>query len=127
MADGGGEGGGGGHARSAGKKIEADSMEGLLAQGAPIDAPVRCAEARTSVQMGMSPLDFAASGGHSDVIQLLLERGANPRHAAGQFTFTPLHFACTTGATEGVKALMAHDPSLSKITPKRTSLQQTCG
>ncbi len=54
---------------------------------------------------GKTPLHFAAEGGNPEVIQFLLERGAeiNAQNIAGE---TPLHYAAGWGHLEAVKLLL---------------------
>ena len=51
---------------------------------------------------GNTPLSEAASGGHSDSIQLLIEKGADP-NTKGQFDRTPLYRAAFAGHLEAVQ------------------------
>lgn len=62
---------------------------------------------------GNTPLSDAASGGHSDTIRLLIERGADP-NTRGHFRRTPLYRAAFAGHLEAVQTLLEYgaDPRL---------------
>lgn len=60
---------------------------------------VHCADSNDN-----TPLSEAASGGHSDTIQLLIEKGADP-NTQGQFQRTPLYRAAFAGHLEAVQVL----------------------
>lgn len=53
---------------------------------------------------GLEPIHNASSFGHCDVIELLLERGANV-NAVDRWEWTPLHESCTRGKLD-VAALL---------------------
>jgi len=61
---------------------------------------------------GCSPLHHATFGGQSDVVEELLQRGADVA-ARDRSGYTPLHYAAFTGASEIARRLMATgaDPS----------------
>jgi len=54
---------------------------------------------------GCTSLFWACQAGHSPVVQLLLERGADP-NISNRRGETPLHAACTNGTTAIIKALL---------------------
>jgi uncharacterized protein len=57
---------------------------------------------------GMTPLALAAnSRRQSQVVAMLLSRGANPKHRARDHLYTPLHFAANRGNVEAVRLLIA--------------------
>ncbi len=53
---------------------------------------------------GITALFHAASGGHVDVMRLLIERGADPRHANSS-GYTAFHVACECGSLEAARLL----------------------
>ncbi len=54
---------------------------------------------------GCTSLFWACQAGHSPVVQLLLERGADP-NVSNRRGETPLHAACANGSTASIKALL---------------------
>lgn len=58
-----------------------------------------------SLEMGNSPLHVAASLGHRDSLEFLLQRGA-PREAPNLLGRTPLAVACECGQPETARALL---------------------
>ena len=52
-------------------------------------------------------LHYASSGGHTDVVKLLVERGVNPTSMAG-YSYNALHKACTGGHLEVARVLLQH-------------------
>ncbi|XP_037085829.1 ankyrin repeat domain-containing protein 17-like [Pollicipes pollicipes] len=55
---------------------------------------------------GFTPLMMACGAGHPDIVQLLLYRGANPRHQSSSSLETPLLQACFGGHHEVVRILI---------------------
>jgi ankyrin repeat protein len=91
-----------------GQKLEI--VKALIAKGADINAPDN---------MGITPLALAADSviDRSDLIQLMIEKGANPnfQEASGH---TALNRAVQQGNYENVRALLEHgaDPDLNRMT-----------
>ncbi|ORY75535.1 ankyrin, partial [Neocallimastix californiae] len=54
---------------------------------------------------GPTPLHFAASNGHAQVVDYLLERGADP-DIEDQYGCTPIDIALAQGYTDIYKSLM---------------------
>ena len=54
------------------------------------------------------PLNYAAIGGHSEIVEILLKNGAfsNPKDANGKWT--PLHIAASNGFPKLVEILLKH-------------------
>jgi uncharacterized protein len=80
----------------------------LLERGADVDVPSRN-------ELGVTPLQSAASGGHVRAAELLLDAGArvHPAHPNG---FTPLHSAAANGDRRTAELLLRHgaDPGRAK-------------
>ena len=94
----------------------ADLCEALLDKGAPIDcAYVREAPHFTMLK-GHTPLAVAGEYARdSTIIDLLLRRGADPRQHIDEYGLTALHFTCTCGNVNGIRALCAHDATLLEV------------
>ncbi|KRG71938.1 ankyrin repeat domain-containing protein [Pseudoxanthomonas dokdonensis] len=75
---------------------DADAVRRLLDLGFAVDAPDA---------QGCTALLRAAGGGHRQVVDLLIERGANPQHAAGTGA-TPLSAAVSMRQADIVDALL---------------------
>ncbi len=73
---------------------EADALSSLLAVDAGLAGSSTLAD--HPLGAGLSPLHLAAQGGHLDVMDLLLEAGADV-NAADARGYTPLHFAICFG------------------------------
>ena len=60
----------------------------------------------------MTPLHWAAVGGHKDVVELLLAHGAevNARYSDG---YTPLHYAAANGHKDVVELLLANEADVN--------------
>ena len=85
----------------------------LLDHGATIDQGVRSAFADPIV-LSMTALHLACRKGHTRVVHLLLERGADPTI----FTdpgLTPLMEACKTGSVGCVRRMLSHDVAKTTI------------
>jgi ankyrin repeat protein len=84
----------------------ADAAKALLDAGADVAA-------RSQNSFAVLPLHSAASGGHSEIVELLLAAGAepDPRQRHG---WTPLHAAAQNGDARSLEALLAAgaDPEL---------------
>eukprot|EP00826_Nyctotherus_ovalis_P041041 TRINITY_DN4092_c0_g1_i5.p1 TRINITY_DN4092_c0_g1~~TRINITY_DN4092_c0_g1_i5.p1 ORF type:complete len:479 (-),score=125.47 TRINITY_DN4092_c0_g1_i5:43-1326(-) len=59
-----------------------------------------------------TPLHFAASEGHYEVVKILLERDANV-DAVSNFLRTPLHAACNRGYTEIIEILLKNKANVN--------------
>lgn len=75
-----------------------DTAEYLAMAGAPINSSSRN-------KLGATPLHSAAAAGHTKIVKMLLEHGAdaNIREQGG---FTPLHAAAQNGDVETIRALL---------------------
>ena len=83
----------------------------LLAQG---EADVSgTAERDWTERMDMTPLMYAADGGHAAAVQLLLEHGAPADARSEGYGYTALHWACRGGHLDVVKLLCAAGCSLN--------------
>ena len=101
----------------------ADLVEALLDQGAPINFKLKKDEPRFYMNAGDTPLAFAATfASNSSIIELLLQRGADPRESLDRFGNTALHAACSFSNMDGVRALMRHDETLAVIRNKAGGL-----
>jgi ankyrin repeat protein len=84
----------------------ADAAQALVEAGADVSA-------RSENSFWVLPLHSAASGGHADIVEILLAAGAepDPRQRHG---WTPLHAAAQNGDIRSLEALLAAgaDPSL---------------
>jgi ankyrin repeat protein len=84
----------------------AEAAQALIDVGADVGA-------RSSNSFWVLPLHSAASGGHADIVELLLAAGAepDPRQRHG---WTPLHAAAQNGDLRSLEALLAAgaDPTL---------------
>ena len=54
-----------------------------------------------------TPLHKASSNGHSEIVEILLQNGAEV-NALNEFDFTPLHFAAQNGHFAIVETLLTH-------------------
>lgn len=77
---------------------QTDAVRLLLARGAAPDE-------RGHGWMTGTPLSAAAAGGHTAILLMLLETGADPNVQQAQ-GFTPLHSAAQNGDLEAVRALL---------------------
>jgi len=71
------------------------------------------ADPNTQDEKGRTPLYWAASEGHVDVVRLLLERGVDP-NTQDEFGDTPLHEAAYKGRVDVVELLLVRgaDPNV---------------
>jgi ankyrin repeat protein len=75
-----------------------DTAEYLATAGAPISSSSRN-------KLSATPLHSAAAGGHTRIVKMLLEHGADP-NIPEQGGFTPLHAAAQNGDVETIRALL---------------------
>jgi len=84
-------------------------VEGLIARGAPVNAPAFSPDSFTGAEylasQFMTPLQGAANAGHADIVKLLLEQGANPEWQCCDGG-TALYLAAEKGHLDAVKALV---------------------
>ena len=82
----------------------------MLQEGVPVDCVDRDDQ---------TALFFAALYNRTDVIQLLLQKGANVnKRNSDRFGDTPLHYAAMGNSTEAIAMLIEHGASIN-ITNKR--------
>jgi ankyrin repeat protein len=76
---------------------------------------------------GRTPLHVAAMAGYSDVVELLLSKGAQDNITDTEFSMTPIQFACSFGhfktAQTFLSSLHTNLPSLSQ---NKETAQTTC-
>ncbi|XP_047973900.1 ankyrin repeat-containing protein ITN1-like [Salvia hispanica] len=65
---------------------------------------------RTKNRSGFDPLHIAASRGHHDIVQMLLDHDPDLSNTVGQSNATPLISAATKGHLAVVKELLQNDP-----------------
>ncbi|KAL6496237.1 Ankyrin repeat-containing protein itn1 [Orobanche gracilis] len=70
---------------------------------------------RTKNKSGFDPLHIAASRGHHEIVQILLEHDPELSKTVGQSNATPLISAATKGHLSVVNELLSKDPSLLEI------------
>jgi len=70
----------------------------LLSRGAPVDIV-------SENDLGVHPLNSAVAGGHSEIVRLLLEHGADP-DAPERAGYAPLHAAAENGDIESTRLLL---------------------
>ena len=93
-----------------------DLCETLLDKGAPIDCGYVQHAPHFTMIKGNTPLAVAGQYARdSTIIDLLLRRGADPRQHIDEFGLTALHFTCTCGNVNGIRALSAHDETLLEV------------
>jgi uncharacterized protein len=75
-----------------------ETAQYLISAGARVNTP-------SQNKMKITPLHSATAGGHTKLVKLLLEHGADPnaRQVGG---FTPLHAAAENGDLESIRALL---------------------
>ncbi|KAK6625728.1 hypothetical protein RUM43_006027 [Polyplax serrata] len=57
---------------------------------------------------GMTPLQHAAFKGNKDIVQLLLDQGADVNSGKHEYSYTALHFAALSGSTDVCQLLLEH-------------------
>ncbi|XP_057799209.1 ankyrin repeat-containing protein ITN1-like [Salvia miltiorrhiza] len=70
---------------------------------------------RTKNRSGFDPLHIAASRGHHDIVQMLLDHDPELSKTVGQSNATPLISAATKGHLAVVNELLAKDPSSLEV------------
>lgn len=83
---------------NAARKGNTDTLSLLLTAGADVN---------TADKNGMAPIHWAALGGHTDSLKLLLAVPGINLSSSDKNGFTPLHLAAYGGRTECVKLLLA--------------------
>ena len=83
---------------NAARKGNTDTLSLLLTAGADVN---------TADKNGMAPIHWAALGGHTDSLKLLLAAPGINLSSSDKHGFTPLHLAAYGGRTECVKLLLA--------------------
>ncbi|MER5894390.1 ankyrin repeat domain-containing protein [Streptomyces sp. NPDC001876] len=90
---------------------DASQVTRLLDEGVPVDAPKPGGR-------GLTALDIAVRRGHTEVVRVLIEAGADPHQAMHEYgEFTPLTSAASNGRTEMVAILL--DAGVHPDTPCR--------
>ena len=74
-----------------------ETVRRLTDSGTPVDSP--------DPRFFTLPLAWAATGDHAEVVELLLEGGANPNQRMGDEN-TPMHTACFFGASESARLML---------------------
>jgi ankyrin repeat protein len=87
---------------------DAASVRKLIAEGADVD----------ELDHGDAPLVMAAYLGHTDIVKLLLEAGADVKAVDPGMKATALHAAAYAGRTEAARLLIAHGIDIDKQGPK---------
>jgi ankyrin repeat protein len=101
-----------------------EAIDAALAHGANIDEPVpTTGDTALHLLCRIGKNDIRPDG-YSDIIQLLLTRGANPKCLDGTGA-TPLHYAAYESDIAEIDAFLQHDPTLLDIQNrgKETTLQ----
>ena len=82
------------------------TVRAMLSDGANVDALGLTVDGR-GTRWNDSPLGWAVDGASFDVLQLLLDKKANPNRFASHGS-TPLHLAAQRGDLQAVKLLVSH-------------------
>lgn len=90
------------------EKNDAAAVQKLIAQGANVD------ELEPN---GDAPLVMAAYLGHSEIVRMLLEAGADVKAVDPGMKATALHAASYAGRTEAAKLLVQHGIEIDKQGP----------
>jgi ankyrin repeat protein len=90
------------------KANDSAQVRRLIAQGVNIDEPDG---------NGDSPLIMAAYAGHTDIVRLLLEAGADVAAVDPGMKATALHAAAYAGRTEAARLLIQHGIDVDKQGP----------
>jgi ankyrin repeat protein len=85
---------------------QVSAVKALLASGAVVDAK--------ETERGQTALIWAASEGHAEVVQVLLEKGADPRQRLGS-GFTPLLLAIREGQIAAVRVLLKAGANVNEV------------
>jgi len=100
------------------------SVEDILELLNQVDVDINC-KGKHKSNLGWSPLHLCAYFGHKDVVEVLLQNGANVNVINGMGD-TPLHRAAFTGRTDVVLTLLRYNADVSVINGEgRTPLQMT--
>jgi uncharacterized protein len=91
------------------KSNDVARVEALIAQGDDVSAP----DAR-----GDSPLIMAAYEGHTEIVRLLLEAGADVKALDPSMKATALHAAAYTGRTGAARLLIQHGVEIDRQGPR---------
>lgn len=86
---------------------DSDAVASLIAEGADLNL---------ATGDGMTALHWAAQSGHADILDLLLEAGAEVDPTTRIGSYTPLHIASGQGSSEIVAALLAAGADVNATT-----------
>lgn len=84
---------------AAGGNGDVQTVQGYLDRGTDVNL---------KDEAGATPLHYAAGAGRLPIVQLLLERGANPNAKTATTEQTPLHVAAIGGHARVVQLLLHH-------------------
>jgi len=85
-------------------------------QGADVERPD---------QLGKTPLMFACSAGHVDVVRLLIDENGADMQKADQLEQTPLYHACLLGNVDVIKLLLRRGAAITEKIEARQA-KETC-